>query len=107
MPTNSAIARRASPRPAPVRPGRADAVARGTLVIVGGHEDKEKERLILRLVVDRARRGKIVVATVASEEPSDLWATYDPLFRELGAREVAHLRVAKREDGRTDRKSVG
>ena len=95
--------RRTSARPAPVRPGRAERAARGTLIIVGGREDKKREKLILRLLVDRARRGKIVVATVASEDPDDLWATYDPLFRELGAREVAHLRVGAREEGKDPR----
>jgi cyanophycinase len=93
--------RRGAPHPAPVRPGRVDPAARGTLVIVGGREDKEGDRLILRLVVDRARRGKVVVATVASEDPDALWHTYQPLFRALGAREVAHLRVGAREDART------
>jgi cyanophycinase len=103
MATRTATARKTSPCPVPVRPGRGDAaaVAHGTLVVVGGHEDKEGERLILRLIVDQARRGKIVVATVASDEPEDLWATYDPLFRELGARDVAHLRVGSREEART------
>jgi cyanophycinase len=88
-------------RPAPVRPGtNGGSPARGTLVIIGGHEDKEDETLILRLVAAHARDGRLVVATVASSEPDELWKAYHPLFRKLGVRDVAHLNVGSREEAK-------
>src|SRR5436190_11575074 len=69
---------------------------KGTLCIIGGHEDKEGDRHILEAVVARARRGRIVVATVASGVPEELWGTYSRVFDELGASDVARLDVPER-----------
>jgi cyanophycinase len=74
----------------------------GTLIAVGGGEDKEGERLILREIVRRAHGGALVLATVASKEPEAVWATYDPLFRELGVTDLRHLDVESREAACTD-----
>lgn len=92
--------------PTPIRPGdpQEGRAARGTLVIIGGHEDKEHDKLILRAVAERVGSGKLVVVTVASQLPDDLWATYEPLFRNLGVRHVHHLDVASREEAKTEAK---
>ncbi len=79
-------------------------VPRGTLIIIGGHEDKEDEKLILRAVAARAGGGRLVVATVASEMPDDLWETYERVFRGLGVRHVYHLNVESRDEAKTERK---
>ena len=42
---------------------------RGSLIIIGGHEDKEGERVILREVARKIGDGKLVIATVASHQP--------------------------------------
>ena len=94
-------ARPSTPRPesTAVRVARADGEPpRGTLVIIGGHEDKEGDRLILRAVAERAGGGALVVATVASGRPAELWADYEPLFRDLGVRDVRQLHVNTREE---------
>ncbi len=57
---------------------------RGTLIIIGGHEQKEGTRPILELIAKRAQRGKVVVVTIASEEPQEQWKTYLSSFRDLG-----------------------
>src|SRR3954467_2326477 len=44
-------------------------MAEGTLIIIGGGEDKQDERVILREVADRVNGGKLVVATIASQDP--------------------------------------
>jgi cyanophycinase len=88
-------AKRAPSRSAPRR-----AAAGGTLVIAGGREDKENEQLILAEIARRTGRGVLVVATVASEEPDELWKTYAPIFRSLGVGEVRHLNVAERDQSR-------
>jgi cyanophycinase len=87
------------------RPGRGDdAPAKGTLIIVGGHEDKENEKLILRLIADRVGSGKLVVATVASQVPDEVWHDYEPLFHALGVKKVVHLDVESREEAKSPEK---
>ncbi|MFL5580156.1 MAG: cyanophycinase [Gemmatimonadaceae bacterium] len=92
--TRSATRVRTQPTPAP----------RGTLIVIGGHEDKEEEKLILRAVAARAGSGRLVVATVASEKPQQLWETYERVFRGLGVRHVYHLDVDSREEAKTEQK---
>jgi cyanophycinase len=71
---------------------------RGRLIIIGGGEDKEHERLVLRRVVDCAEGGRIVVCTVASDEPRETWADYDRAFRALGCNDIVHLDIGDRCD---------
>src|SRR5947209_933695 len=60
----------------------------GTLIVIGGNEAKEGHRPILELIAKRARSGKLIVVTIASEEPEEQWENYQKTFKELG---VAHL----------------
>ena len=74
----------------------------GTLVIIGGHEDKEGDKLILRAVAERVREN-LVVATVASQgHAREQWEEYEQLFRGLGVRHVHHLNVESRDDAKSD-----
>jgi cyanophycinase-like exopeptidase len=77
--------------------GGQPATARGSLVIIGGHEEKEGRALILREVARRAGKGKLVVATLASEEPEEMWRDYERAFTALGVRRLEHLDVSSRE----------
>ncbi|MEA2706210.1 MAG: cyanophycinase [Gemmatimonadaceae bacterium] len=77
---------------------------RGSLIVIGGHEDKEGEKLILRELARRAGHGRLVVATVASEEPKEYWETYERIFRGFGVRHVWHLDVQDREEAKSERK---
>ena len=87
------------------RPGRGDdSPAKGTLIIIGGHEDKKGDKVILRLIADRVGSGKLVVATVASQVPQDVWKDYEPIFHELGVKKVVHLDVASREEAKSPEK---
>jgi cyanophycinase len=81
--------------------GRNGHQPRGTLVIIGGHENKTGDRLILRAVAARVGSGALVVATVASGLPGEVWSDYEPLFKELGVRDVRHLHVESREEARS------
>ncbi len=72
--------------------------AAGSLIIIGGHEDKTDERLILRALAARAEGGALVVVTVASNVPEELWGDYEPVFRDLGVADVRHLHVDVREE---------
>jgi cyanophycinase len=71
---------------------------KGRLIIIGGHEDKESDRLILRQVTHCAGRGRVVVCTVASDVPGELWEVYERAFRQLGCSDVVHLDIERRAD---------
>src|SRR5688572_19380176 len=88
----------------PLRRSRAGARRKGTLVIIGGHEDRTGDKRILRSVADRLDDdGKIVVCTVASAEPDELWEQYESAFRALGVPHVYRLDIGSREDAATPR----
>lgn len=70
----------------------------GPLVIIGGHEDKEQDRVILRTVVRELADGPLIVLTAASEVPDALWSEYQRVFRRLGVRQIRHLHVDSRAE---------
>jgi len=73
------------------------------LIIVGGHEDKENEKLILKTIAERVGGAKLVVTTVASQRPGQLADDYERLFRGLGVRHLYKLNIESREDALSDR----
>jgi cyanophycinase len=75
----------------------------GTLLIIGGHEDKDDDKIILRMLVKKVgKAGKIVVATIASKEPHAMFNEYERCLRGLGMRHVHHLTLESREEARLD-----
>lgn len=70
----------------------------GSLVIIGGREDKHGDKEILRAVAERCNGGKLVVTTVATSHVDEVWAEYRGLFHELGVRSVEHLHIEDRDD---------
>ena len=72
--------------------------AQGTLIIIGGHEEKEGKALILRAIAERVQGGKLVVATLASREPEEMFRDYERAFSGLGVNDVEHLDVPSREE---------
>jgi cyanophycinase len=79
-------ARKASPR------------RKGTLVIIGGREDHEGERVILREVASHIADGRLVLATIASHEPEGYLEAYQKVFAELGVPRVTELYVGERSE---------
>ena len=73
-------------------------VTKGTLIIIGGKEDKEKDKKILQEVARRAASGKLIVATVATDLPDEVWEEYRKLFGDLGVRSIEHLDIRSRTD---------
>jgi cyanophycinase len=75
---------------------------RGSLVIVGGHEQKEADtdRPILEEIATRAKRrkGNLVVVTVATQLPEEMASDYRGIFRDLGVRGVDVVDIRSRED---------
>lgn len=73
----------------------------GPLIVIGGHEDKEGDRLILKEVAKRLHGGKLVIATVASHQPEGYFDAYQAAFRELGVTDLVELYVNECEETRS------
>jgi len=87
----------------PIRPGDPQLPAKGRLLIIGGHEAKVGNMVILRALARLVGSGKLVVATLASEQPAEQWERYESVLRSLGIRHLNHLRVESRADAETPR----
>lgn len=71
----------------------------GTLLIVGGNEDRTGSKEVLQRFVELAggEDKRIVVLTAASEVPDKVWALYEKAFADLGATQVTHIRTTHRD----------
>jgi cyanophycinase len=87
----------------PVRSGADTRRPKGRLLIVGGHDDRVNGKVILRSLVRAVNGGKLVVATVASEKPNEMWDEYESTLRSLGAKHVHHLLIESRADAESPR----
>ena len=77
---------------------------KGTLVIIGGHEDKEGECAILKEVAKHIPSGRLILATIASEEPENYFEEYKKAFAELGIHDLVHLYIADRAESADEEK---
>ena len=73
-------------------------MGKGALIIIGGHEDKTGERVILNEVARRLDGGKLVIATIASHEPEGYFDSYREGFKGLGVGELIELYVEDRAE---------
>jgi cyanophycinase len=87
----------------PLRPGDPRLKPKGRLLIIGGHEDKEGDKEILGELASMIGGGKLVVITVASESPDEMWDTYESVFRGLGIRHIHHLYAENRAEASSPR----
>lgn len=73
---------------------------KGTLIIIGGAEDKKGEKDILKTVCSKLNKeeDELVIATVATESPIEVGAQYRNIFEGLGVKRVNVLNVASRDD---------
>src|SRR5436305_2345727 len=75
--------------------------ARGTLIIIGGHEERSKDsdRTILKEVARRAVDNEpLVILTVASTSHPELGDEYAKIFSDLGVRNPRVLPLRSREE---------
>ena len=72
--------------------------ARGPLIIIGGHEDKDGDRVILKAIAERLQGGKLVIATVASHKPEGYFEAYQKGFAGLGVGEMVELYLNERAE---------
>jgi cyanophycinase len=75
---------------------------KGTLIIIGGHEDKGGDRPILTYVAEQARRtngnGRLAIVTVATEKPAEMAEQYTAIFKELGVQTIDVLDIRTRAE---------
>jgi len=77
----------------------------GALIIIGGHEDKEGDRLILKAIAKRLGTRRLVIATVASHQPEGYFESYQKAFGAIGVTDLVELYVNERSetfDGKAD-----
>ena len=73
---------------------------KGDLIIIGGAEDKENEKEILKKVCNSINKNEdiILIATVATEYPKETFFKYTKVFENLGAKNIEGLNVNSRKD---------
>ncbi len=73
---------------------------RGHLVIIGGAEDRQQDRIILRkfLELSGGPNAKIRFITAASGVPDAVWASYQAVFKDLGSLDCDVVPMLTRED---------
>ena len=74
----------------------------GTLIIIGGHEEKEGECTILKEVAKHIGDTRLVIATVASQEPDSYFDDYKRAFGKLGVDTVTQLYVENRSESASE-----
>lgn len=94
MSTAEGTPRRRASDPAAKKPSSPQ---NGTLILIGGNEDKQSEKVLLNEIAARTAGGKLIIATTASEIPLENWKVYRDIFCEMGVTEVEHLHVTSRE----------
>jgi cyanophycinase len=75
-----------------------EAEARGTLIIIGGHEDKDGDCIILKEVAALVGDRNLVIATIASHEPEGHFDAYKRAFAKLGIDKLEELYVDSRAE---------
>jgi cyanophycinase len=70
----------------------------GTLIIIGGGEDRERQRVVLKEVARAVGHGPLVVATVASHDPEGYFEIYQKAFADTEVGELKELYVQERAE---------
>jgi cyanophycinase len=72
----------------------------GHLVIIGGHEDRKRDKEILTRFVELSggKAAKIVVISAASSIADEMWEVYDKVFGDLGVENRVHLNLDSRHE---------
>ena len=86
---------------------REKAARRGTLIAIGGSEDKTSDAEILQCVLSLAQDDKptVGVITTASSIPEKVFEGYEEVFSRLGAKAVHHINMRERAHA-NDKKNV-
>ncbi|MBC7386911.1 MAG: cyanophycinase [Cryobacterium sp.] len=89
-------------KPTPYRTQKTPQFEIGTLMIIGGHEDRKGSMRVLeelaRLIGDR----KLCVTTIASRVGEELWQEYFHAFTRLGLKNISHLNFRGRHEANSE-----
>ena len=69
----------------------------GPLLLIGGNEDKQKDRRILTEIARQIGDGHLLLITAATNLPDELADEYRGIFRALGVRHIEPVDVRRRE----------
>lgn len=72
----------------------------GNLIVIGGAEDKEGDREILKRLTGYLDKenGTLLIATIATENPEKSYNKYHSVFSKLGVKNIKRLDVNNRKD---------
>lgn len=72
----------------------------GNLIIIGGAEDKDGDREILKKLTNYLDKenGTLLIATIATENPEKSFEKYNSVFTKLGVKNIKGLDVSSRKD---------
>lgn len=72
----------------------------GNLIVIGGAEDKEGDREILKRLTGYLDKenGTLLIATIATENPEKSYNKYNSVFSKLGVKNIKRLDVNNRKD---------
>jgi cyanophycinase len=77
----------------------------GELIIIGGHEEKEGDPEILKVVAERVNSGMLLVATLASSVGMEQWQEYRRAFQKLGVKKIERLDLETRAEAADDERA--
>jgi cyanophycinase len=75
-------------------------MSEGSLIAIGGHEDRQGERSILRAVAEAMCAGPMLIVATASQQPHRYFTMYRTAFDGIGVHDVRNLAVRDRTDAR-------
>jgi cyanophycinase len=75
---------------------------RGLLFLIGGAEDRQGDKLVLKHLVDRTRATTLVVIPTASAYPLDINRDYTEVFSGLGINSIHCLDIRYRDEADRD-----
>lgn len=83
-------------------------VVKGTLMIIGGAEDKKRDCTILKTLIDLSnkREGEVIILTAATEYPEKTAREYVDVFERLGASHISVAHIRTRQDANELEKSM-
>jgi cyanophycinase len=74
----------------------------GSLIAIGGAEDREDTKIILSYIAERIGSGELVISTLASGYAEEVWEIYRMLFTSMGVKRVKHLCMGYRDESLED-----
>lgn len=74
----------------------------GLLFLIGGAEDRQGDKQVLRQLVDRTRARRIVIVPTASAYPKDASCDFTEAFTDLDVADVACLDIRYRDEADRD-----